>query len=119
MLIVDSLANQRFTNFTIRESLKSQLLPTFVYFYFFKIDEWCKRHTNESGFSSVDMVKLKDFSFPVPPLPVQERIAAILDRFERLTADLQSGLPAEIEARRMQYEHYRDRLLAFPRRRTA
>lgn len=38
---------------------------------------------------------------------------AILDKFDALVNDLSIGLPAEIEARRQQYEHYRDRLLTF------
>lgn len=50
---------------------------------------------------------------PVPPLEEQERIVAILDKFDALVNDLNSGLPAEIRARRQQYEHYRDRLLTF------
>ena len=50
---------------------------------------------------------------PVPPLEEQARIVAILDRFDALCNDLSSGLPAEIEARRKQYEYYRDRLLTF------
>lgn len=40
----------------------------------------------------------------------------ILDRFEAFTTSLSDGLPAEIEARRQQYEHYRDKLLDFPRK---
>ena len=50
---------------------------------------------------------------PVPPLAEQERIVAILDAFDALVSDLSCGLPAEIAARRRQYEHYRDRLLSF------
>lgn len=50
---------------------------------------------------------------PVPPLSEQERIVAILDKFDALVNDLSSGLPAEITARRKQYEYYRDRLLTF------
>ncbi|MGM9737262.1 MAG: restriction endonuclease subunit S [Candidatus Cryptobacteroides sp.] len=55
-------------------------------------------------------------SIPIPPLAEQERIVAILDRFEALTTDLTSGLPAEIKARQQQYEYYRDTLLSFPRK---
>lgn len=50
---------------------------------------------------------------PVPPIEEQERIVAILDRFDAICNDLASGLPAEIEARRKQYEYYRDKLLTF------
>jgi type I restriction enzyme S subunit len=49
----------------------------------------------------------------VPSLEEQERIVAILDRFEALCNDLISSLPAEIDARRKQYEYYRDELLTF------
>ncbi|CDC65698.1 putative uncharacterized protein [Bacteroides sp. CAG:770] len=52
---------------------------------------------------------------PIPPLEEQQRIADILDRFDTLTNDLTSGLPAEMEKRRQQYEYYRDRLLTFKR----
>lgn len=62
------------------------------------------------------MNKFKSLEIPIPPLAEQERIAAILDRFERLTTDLQAGLPAEIKARQQQYEYYRDRLLTFKRK---
>lgn len=60
--------------------------------------------------------QVENIIVPVPPLAEQERIAAILDRFERLTTDLQDGLPAEIKARKQQYEYYRDRLLTFKRK---
>lgn len=64
----------------------------------------------------VSMKDIQNFSIPVPSLQEQERIATILDRFESLTTSLQSGLPAEITARRQQYEHYRDKLLTFKRK---
>ena len=50
---------------------------------------------------------------PVPSDEEQKRIVAILDRFDALLNDISIGLPAEIKARRQQYEHYRDRLLTF------
>jgi len=56
---------------------------------------------------------IKNYPIPIPPLEEQARIVAILDKFDALVNDLSSGLPAEIQARRQQYEHYRDRLLTF------
>lgn len=60
-----------------------------------------------------DLEKIK---LPIPSLEEQQRIVSILDRFESLTTSLQSGLPAEISARRQQYEYYRDKLLTFKRK---
>lgn len=50
---------------------------------------------------------------PLPTLAEQQKIVDILDRFDALVNDLSQGLPAEIEARRKQYEYYRDKLLTF------
>ena len=61
---------------------------------------------------------VKEFEIPVPPVSVQNRVASQLGRFDALVNDLSSGLPAEIAARRKQYEHYRDRLLTFPEMRS-
>lgn len=50
---------------------------------------------------------------PVPPIDQQIRAVNILDKFDSLINDLSSGLPAEINARRQQYEYYRNKLLTF------
>ena len=113
LLIADSLANQRFTNLKVRKSLANLLKTKFIYYYMFIVDEFCKNNTNVSGFASVDMDKLKRMPIPIPPIPVQEEIVAILDRFEALVNDLCSGLPAEIEAVNARYEFYRNHLLSF------
>ena len=74
------------------------------------------RQTSKQGGSVNSLVvpRLMDFEIPVPALDEQQRIADLLDRFDALVNDISSGLPAEIAARRAQYEHYRDRLLSFP-----
>ena len=59
---------------------------------------------------------LKEIVIPIPSLEEQERIATILDKFDTLVNDLSLGLPAEIEARRQQYEYYRDKLLTFKKK---
>lgn len=116
LIIADSLANQRFTNLSIRKSLENELSVKYVYYYFFVIDEWCKANTNVSNFASVDMSKFYNLLIPIPSIAEQQRIVAILDRFDTLTTDLTQGLPAEIEKRRQQYEYYRDKLLTFKRK---
>lgn len=59
---------------------------------------------------------LQEIVIPIPPMEEQQRIADILDRFDTLINDLTSGLPAEMEKRRQQYEFYRDKLLTFKRK---
>ena len=59
-------------------------------------------------------VNLARILVPLPDLSVQRCIADLLDDFDALVNDISAGLPAEISARRAQYEHYRDRLLSFP-----
>ena len=55
-------------------------------------------------------------AIPIPTIAEQERIVAILDKFDALVNDISVGLPAEIEARRKQYEYYRNKLLTFKRK---
>ena len=63
--------------------------------------------------SSIRRPMLNAFPVPVPSLPVQKRLINVLDNFETICSDLDIGLPAEIEARKKQYEYYRDKLLTF------
>ncbi len=57
--------------------------------------------------------KILDYQIPIPPLAVQKRIVTILDKFDALVNDISVGLPAELNARRKQYEYYRNKLLTF------
>ncbi|MDD3333410.1 MAG: restriction endonuclease subunit S [Proteiniphilum sp.] len=110
LITVPSLANQQFTYITLRKSFESKINMKYFYYFMFIVDEWCKNNTNVSGFSSVDMAKFRKLLIPIPSLSEQERIVSILDKFEALVND---ELPAEIDARRKQYEYYREKLLAF------
>lgn len=56
---------------------------------------------------------LRSIKIPIPPLAEQERIVAILDKFDALVNDISVGLPAELKARRKQYEYWRNKLLDF------
>ena len=56
---------------------------------------------------------VKSVVVPVPPIDTQARVVELLDKFDALVNDLSVGLPAELSARRRQYEYYRDRLLTF------
>lgn len=75
-----------------------------------------RRHAFGTKVIDVAPKNLAKIEFPVPSLEEQQRIVDILDRFDSLTSSLSEGLPAELAARRSQYEYYRDQLLTFPRK---
>lgn len=104
--------NQACCNLEIDEK---QALVRYVYQWICKQYEVLKA-MGEGSQHNINAKKVKDFKIPIPSLEEQHRIVSILDRFESLTTSLQSGLPAEIAARRQQYEHYRDKLLTFKRK---
>jgi len=62
---------------------------------------------------NMNAASLKKFLIPIPSIEQQEKIVTILDSFHELVSSPNSGLPAEIKARRQQYEFYRDKLLTF------
>ena len=66
-----------------------------------------------SAQSNINLATFERLPFPFPPLAEQERIVAILDKFDTLTTSLTEGLPREIELRQQQYEYYRELLLSF------
>ena len=88
----------------------------FYYYMRTTFYNYIMKNAYSSSVTSVRRPMLIKFPVPIPPLSEQQRIVDILDRFEALTTDLQSGLPAEIEARRKQYEYYREKLLTFKRK---
>lgn len=67
---------------------------------------------------SLDTNKLKKLEIPLPPLPVQEEIVRLLDRLTETTQKCQAELEAELDARKKQYEEYRNKLLSFDASRT-
>ncbi len=90
----------------------------FAYHFLFtqKFIDYVEGHQKGASYPAISNKDVMSFELPIPSLQEQERIANILDRFESLTTSLQSGLPAEIAARRQQYAHYRDKLLTFRRK---
>lgn len=109
LIRVESLANQRFTYLMLKEQYKDKFDIKFLYYYCYKLDEWCLKHLNQSSFSSVDMPAFYEFKFPVPPLVVQREIVHVLDSFTSLIAELTD----ELTARKKQYEFYRNEMLTF------
>lgn len=92
---------------------KIELNLKYAYYFMKSIESNYK--VPESGIPQLTKPMIKDISIPIPPLPEQEKIVAILDKFDTLTHSISEGLPHEIALRRKQYEYYREQLLAFPK----
>lgn len=85
----------------------------FKYIYYLLVNMKLNKYAKGGGQPLVTAGQIKEIKIPIPPIKEQERIVSILDRFDKLCNDISEGLPAEIEARRKQYEYYRDKLLSF------
>ena len=88
---------------------ESIVLNTYLYHYY-QIVNW---NTEGGTIKRLYNDRFASTPIPIPPLELQEKIVAVLDRFETLVNDLSEGLPAEIAAVKEQYEYYRNRLLTF------
>ena len=107
-----------YASFLIKISLSDKVNPRY-YWHFSKSSKYWEQANRLVGGGAQPQFNTKAISqikIMLPPLEEQNRIVAILDRFDTLTNDLTSGLPAEIEKRRLQYEFYRDKLLTFKRK---
>ena len=80
VLIVDSLANQRFTNLKIRKSLSDSLLRDYLFYYLFVVDDYCKATTKTSTFPAVSMELLKNCHVVFPLVQEQQAIVDYLDK---------------------------------------
>lgn len=85
----------------------------FIEFYLNNID--ISMYISGAAQPKLNKQNLNKIRIPIPPLPEQEKIVAILDKFDTLTHSVSEGLPHEIALRRKQYEYYREQLLAFPK----
>lgn len=86
-------------------------LRRYVEIYLNSID--LSRYISGGAQPKLNQENLNKIVIPVPDSERVKYIVTILDRFDTLCNDLSADLPAEIEARRKQYEYYRDKLLSF------
>ena len=94
---------------------KDKLLSKYLYFIlssdnFFR---HCVATSKGAKMPRGDKDSIMNYMIQIPSIQIQEKIIETLQDFEKLTNDISTGLPAEIRARRRQYEYYRDILLSF------
>ena len=100
------LAISGFENFVVADYLYYLLRSA-------PVQEEFKRRAGAGTVQNLNAELVRSVSIPLPPRSVQERVVKRLDRFDALVNDPEIGLPAELAARRKQYEYYRDKLLTF------
>ncbi len=95
-----------------------QKFINYKYLYFLWQTSYVQKMIHGDDAMPINQITNREFkriSFRLPTLKEQNNIVDKLEKLEIMTFDLQAGLPAEIEARKKQYEYYRDKLLTFKR----
>lgn len=105
------------TGYCVLRANCKEVLPKWIYYQISteRFNQYVEVNQSGSAYPAISDAKVKEFKIPIPSLPEQEKIVAILDKFDTLTHSISEGLPYEITLRRKQYEYYREQLLAFPK----
>lgn len=105
-----------YASFLIKIILDNSIIRNRYYWHFSKSSLYwtqAEKLVSKGGQQQFNANAVSRITIPIPSLEIQDRIVALLDKFEAICSDLTSGLPAEIAARQKQYEYYRDKLLTF------
>lgn len=85
------------------------------YLYYFLKNEQPNLANKANGVAIKGLSKsaLEDFEIKVPSIEIQNRIVRVLEKLETYNKDVNTGLPAELNARKSQYDYYLNKLLTF------
>ncbi len=83
----------------------SRIISKYVYYQLANYQLFLKSRVRTASIPRLARTAIEQFPIPVPPIEVQEEIVRILDRF--------ADYAAELQARKEQYEYYRNLLLTF------
>ncbi|PUD08151.1 restriction endonuclease subunit S [Helicobacter pylori] len=90
------------------------LINRYLYYVLTNMQNYLYSISNRNAIHyNISSNNIMQITIPIPPLEIQQEIVKILDQFSLLTTDLLAGIPAEIKARKKQYEYYREKLLTF------
>lgn len=103
LLIVDSLANQRFTNLVIRKSLTQAVDVMWFYHYCFILGEWCRKNINEGGLAAVNMEDFSKVTIAAPQINEQKAIASVITSMDNEISAL--------EAKKAKYEQIKQGMM--------
>ncbi|MBR4314277.1 MAG: restriction endonuclease subunit S, partial [Lachnospiraceae bacterium] len=100
-------------SFTVDVKNKEILDIKYLYYYLLNNQKKIYAKKKGAGIPHVHGKDISNFIICIPEYKKQTDIVSTLDKLDTLCNDLTSGLPAEIDARKKQYEYYRDKLLTF------
>jgi type I restriction enzyme S subunit len=103
------------TGFCVLRANKEIVLPKYIFYTLTTTDfyNYVENNQEGAGYPAITNSKVMKYKVALPSIKEQNRIVAILDKFDALVNDISVGLPAEIRMRRAQYEYYRNKLLSF------
>jgi len=107
-LAVDSYVSSHLAVIIANENY---IMNEYLYYYLLTID--AKDLVDDINYPSLKLAVIENIKIVLPPLSIQKEIVKALNKFDMVCTNLSNGLPAEIEARKKQYEYYRDKLLSF------
>lgn len=102
--------NQRICSLSVKDT--GILYPKYL-LYILNRNRQLLRHDNGVDQTNLKKDDILNIEIPIPNFSEQKRIVSILDQFDALVNSISIGLPAELKARRSQYEYYRGKLLTF------
>lgn len=82
-------------------------------YVYFALSELNVRKIVKWNIPKITQRDLRNFRIPIPHIEVQKEIVKVLDTFTILQSELESKLRLELEARKKQYEYYKDEMLTF------
>jgi len=115
-VLVEDIEKCVFSGFILRARPKTSLLLPEYCSYCFATYTMRKEIIRYSTYTTRALTNgrvLSGLDLAVPSIDDQKKIVAILNNFNDLCNDISEVLPAEIEARRKQFQYYRDKLLTF------
>lgn len=89
---------------------ENSVLNSWLYWITSEPELWPSSSSAQPFISLGDVKKMELW---IPPIEEQKRLVGIMEGFMALATASVNSLPAEIQARRKQYEYYRNKLLAF------
>ena len=98
---------------TIKSNDEHKLLTKYLYYFLLTKRGTLISNVSDGAIPHIYARNFYNLLINLPPIGYQQKIISILDQFNNLTTNLQDGIPAEINLRKEQYQHYLHQLLNF------